>query len=318
MMENTLRVALDNIGRANNAPLLLKIFESALAYHDREPIAGEEKFSAHVNVNLKDVMTCWKRAILAALLELKDVSKALELVEKTNPMQYHGNKSSPGTTISRLKTSFISAYVFSHLMRHCIEKLDWTLAMRIWRNVDKLGNKEDYEEEQAWQFFLLSFFTLASRLDSSQSNQDKGRANRYSREALEVLDKYVGLKNDLLWKRTERILKEQPNPLAMSPTLEEGTDLEEVNPEVKLCLDYLGAIRLLCKNALDTGEQGADLVEKSQMEQWKELRSKAIMLRKLYDGQQTFDSEEAEWLRSGDKRKKPLALTDDDLRELLG
>lgn len=319
-MEMTLRVALENI--TNDAPLLLNIFESALDYHDGEAQIGHHRGFNYININVRDVMTCWTKAILATLLELKDLPKALILLERTNPTSKKAKESSSDST-SRFKTSYISTHVFSRLMRYCNDKSDWTSALQVWRHIEKMGKTEKLVHDQSWQFFLMSFLNLASRLESNQKdNQVNGRANkdtiRYSRKALDLLDEEIGLNNELLWTRTESILKTKSNNTIAPLLSEEATASESVDEDVSLCLDYLNSIKQVCRAALDTGEQGAEFVDKSRMEKWKEMRTKAARLRNLGEGNSTFDSDQAEWLRSGDKRKKSLALTDDDMRELLG
>jgi hypothetical protein len=306
-IERTLRVAMENV--QGNPALAIRMFESALDYNDGVASRTDDKtfYLNQVPVNGKDVMDCWNRAFIIASLELKDLSKSIDLLQRAKMMQK--GESSPSGSSRFTPSSSQRSIVFSTLMRLCMEKQEWNTAVQVWRfYFDNVDEPNQVQDSTSLQYLLYYFLKLASRLE--RGGKEKDDVIKYSRLALELLEKDFGLKNPALWERSEKILKEKGVTLRPAP---EG---QKEDLEFTLCVEYLEVIRATCRAALDTGEQGVDLADKDLVEKWKELRKKATQLLKLSDGTH-FDDEEADWMRSGAKGKRQLALTDADMRELL-
>lgn len=306
-MEKTLRIAMDNV--QGNPALVMRMFESALDYNDSIASRTDDKtlFADQVTVHAKDVLYCWNKAFIVASLEFKNLTKTMDLLQRAKLMR-KAEKSRGGS--SRFTpTSSPRPVVFSTLMRMCREKRDWNTAVQVWHMFfEDVEEQDRMQDGPSLQHLLCYFLTLACRLERDCKENDK--VIRYSRLALGLIEKDFGLQNPALWERSETILKGKG--AALKP-LSEG---QKQDPDVAFCVEYLVAIRATCRAALDTGEQGADLADKDQVEKWKELRKRAVQLRNLCDGSH-FDEDEADWMRSGAKGKSHLALTDADMRELL-
>jgi hypothetical protein len=299
-VETTLRVALDNV--TNDPALSLRIFDSALEYNDGTAEQFDDKylFRDQVRVNFKDVKDCWSAACLAAIVNLKNLTKGMDLILRAKAM-INSNKSSSRLTPHSMRRP----YIFSRLMRLCQDKQDWNAAISTWSlffgEVKKANRLADGPSQE---HLIYNFLNLAYKMD-----KDSKEDGNYCRTALDLVEKDVGLSSADLFIVSENNLKDNKRDKLQESAFKNKDEI------VAFAIEYVKTVRLVCRRALDTGEQGIDLASKDQVEKWKDLRKRAAQLRELGEGT-SFDDEEADWLRSGAKGKSSLALSDEDMREL--
>jgi hypothetical protein len=316
----------------------VQIFEKALDYHDVPANNALERFNdtPHVEISPRDVQEMWL-VLLQAVIKGKDLEKAMELLNRATDMMERKR--------SRLyPREPLKSFIFTLLLRLCLDKLPkkgaWEHGLRVTQTwVQGLTQERRYSEAESSSIQILDkFFELARRQEfhlygsnskkedkvtedasegagsasgpSSGSSSSSSSSNvRPCRIALDYVDEHLGLDGPLVWERPESLAKRFPKSTSADAEL----DYDE-----SMCILYLRNIQHVTRFALDTGRQGADVVEKSKVESWKKMGWKAAQLLATIEGNQSFDGTEAAFLRSGTSSKTSLALTDADMRSLLG
>ncbi|UZJ51599.1 hypothetical protein CBS101457_000919 [Exobasidium rhododendri] len=313
-----------------DVPFAVSIFEKALDFQDQSSNGTVHRFNQipQFEVLHRDVQESW-HMIIQSVIKNKDLDKAMELTRRYIGMIDRG--------MSRFDPKEPpKAFLFTLLIRLCcdspLEERVWQYGLETTRNYLRFLSKQGREEEIRFcSQFIEKIFLLARRYEQSLASKsrkkgdadsiqeaskkggidsdtiDGGKSNsRPSRALLDLLEEEIGLDSPLIWSRYESIVQRFPKS--------DDTRLADESS----CIFSLSQMAQVTRFALNTGRQGSDVVSKEKVDKWKKVNRKASEMLATLGDNPGFDGVEADFLRHGATSKTSLALTNADLRSLIG